>query len=92
MRRIGPQQKRLAVRGGNSGGNLGRDANHKFALSWSRQAMRRCGQIFHREIGKRATSAQLIAGDLNSQHGNNSAPIGKADQMNNYSQYGLGRA
>jgi ABC-type uncharacterized transport system substrate-binding protein len=24
MRRIGPQQKRLAVRGGNSGGNLGR--------------------------------------------------------------------
>lgn len=31
----------LVLRGGNSGGNLGRDANHKFALSWSRQAKRR---------------------------------------------------
>jgi hypothetical protein len=32
MRRIGPQQKRLAVRGDNSGGNLGRNADHRLAL------------------------------------------------------------
>jgi len=32
MRRIGPQWKRLAIRGGNSGGNLGCDASHGLAL------------------------------------------------------------
>jgi hypothetical protein len=58
-------------------------------LAWPPRAS---GQIFHGEIGKRATSVQLIAGDSNSQHGNNSAPIGKADQMNDYSHYSLGRA
>jgi|SoiMethySBSTD1v2_1073268.scaffolds.fasta_scaffold1743930_2 hypothetical protein len=34
MRRVGPQQKRLAVRGGHFGGNLGRDADHGLALRW----------------------------------------------------------
>jgi hypothetical protein len=34
MRGVGPQQKRLAVRGGNFSGNLGRDADHGLALRW----------------------------------------------------------
>jgi hypothetical protein len=49
--------------------------------------VRACRQIFHGEIGKRTTSPQLIAGDSDSQHGKDSAPIGKAAKTNKDSHW-----
>src|SRR5215471_16133979 len=47
---------------------------------------RACRQVFHGEIGERATRAQLIAGDSDCQHEKNSAQSGESVNANKNSR------